>query len=132
MKKNIFKVKNLHLWLSSLTVIGVGISYGISPNQILPFFFDFKVETIDLNNIFRAIMGLYLGLAFYWIYGIFKSEHWKNATLICVIFMGGLAFGRIISILFDGIPSLPFSIGTVAEILFMFWGIRNLKKETEI
>ena len=132
MKKNIFKVKNLHLWLSSLTVIGVGISYGISPNQILPFFFDFKVETIDLNNIFRAIMGLYLGLAFYWIYGIFKSEHWKNATLICVIFMGGLAFGRIISILFDGIPSLPFSIGTVVEILFMFWGIRNLKKETEI
>ena len=46
--------------------------------------------------------------------------------------MGGLALGRIISILFDGIPSLPFSIGTVAEILFMFWGIRNLKKETEI
>ena len=132
MKKNIFKVKNLHLWLSSLTVIGVGISYGISPNQILPIFFDFKVETIDLNNVFRAIMGLYLGLAFYWIYGIFKSEHWKNATLISVIFMGGLALGRIISILFDGIPSLPFSIGTVAEILFMFWGIRNLKKETEI
>ena len=132
MKKNIFKIKNLHLGLSSITVINVGLTYGISPNQILPFFFDFKVETIDLNNVFRAIMGLYLGLAFYWMYGIFKSEHWKNATLISVIFMGGLAFGRIISILLDGIPSLPFTIGTVAEILFMFWGIRNLKKEAEI
>ena len=41
--------------------------------------------------------------------------------------MGGLAFGRITSILLDGIPSIPFSIGTVLEILFMIWGIVNLK-----
>jgi hypothetical protein len=129
MKESIFKVKNLHLGLSSLTVIGVGLSYGVSPNNILSFFFDFKVDSVDLNNVFRAIMGLYLGLAIYWIIGIFKSEYWRNATLISVIFMGGLAFGRIISLLFDGIPSLPFSIGTVLEIVFMIWGIRNLKTE---
>jgi hypothetical protein len=132
MKTSIYKFKNLHLGLSSLTVIGVGLTYGISPNQILPFFFDFKVESIDLNNVFRAIMGLYLGLAFYWLFGVFKTEYWRNATLISVIFMGGLAFGRIISIILDGIPSLPFSIGTILEILFMFWGIKNLKKEAKL
>ncbi len=115
--------------MSSLTVIGVGFTYGICPNRILPFFFDFEVNSIDLNNVFRAIMGLYLGLAFYWLIGIFKPEYWRNATLICIIFMGGLAFGRIISIILDGIPSLPFSIGTILEILLMFWGIRNLKKD---
>jgi hypothetical protein len=129
MKNNILKVKNLHLGLSSLTIIGVGLAYGINPNKILPFFFDFKVESVDLNNVFRAIMGLYLGLGMYWIIGIFKPEHWRNATIISTIFMGGLAFGRIISILLDGIPSSPFSIGTVLEILFMTWGIRNLKNE---
>jgi hypothetical protein len=132
MKNSIYKLKNLHLGLSSLTVIGVGLAYGISPGQILPFFFDFKVDSVDLNNVFRAIMGLYLGLAIYWIFGIFKTEYWKNATLISVIFMGGLAFGRIISILLDGIPSLPFSIGTILEILFMFWGITNLKKKAKL
>ena len=128
MKSSIFKFKNLHLGLCSLIVTGVGFAYGISPNKILPFFFDFNVDSIDLNNVFRAIMGLYLGLAFYWIIGIFKPEYWRNATLICIIFMGGLAFGRIVSIIFDGIPSLPFSIGTILEILFMFWGIENLNK----
>ena len=126
-KNNVFKVKNLHLGLTSLTVIGVGLTYGIYPNKILPFFFDFEVESIDLNNVFRAIMGLYLSLGSYWIFGIFKPVHWKSATLISTIFMGGLAFGRITSILLDGIPSIPFSIGTVLEILFMIWGIVNLK-----
>jgi hypothetical protein len=129
MQNSIFKVKNLHLGLTSLTVIGVGLSYGISPNKVLPFFFDFKVESVDLNNVFRAIMGLYLGLAIYWMIGIFKLEHWWNATLISTIFMGGLAFGRIISIIIDGIPSAPFSIGTALEIIFMIWGIHNLTSQ---
>jgi hypothetical protein len=127
MKNDVFKVKNLHLGLSSLIVIAVGLAYGINSSKVLPFFFDFKVESIDLSNVFRALMGLYLGLATYWIIGIFKIKHWRNATLMSTIFMGGLAFGRIISIIFDGIPSFAFSIGTVLEIMFMIWGIRNLK-----
>jgi hypothetical protein len=132
MKNNIFKVRNVHLELTSLTVIGVGLTYGINPSKILPFFFDFKVESIDLNNIFRAIMGLYLGLAIYWIIGVFKPEHWQDTTLISTIFMGGLAFGRIISILIDGIPSATFSIGIVLEIIFMIWGIYNLTTEKKL
>lgn len=119
----------MHLGLTSLTVIGVGLSYGISPNKVLPFFFDFKVQTIDLNNVFRAIMGLYIGFAMYWIIGIVKPEYWRNATLVSIIFMGGLAFGRIISIIVDGIPSAPFSIGTALEIIFMIWGIYNLTSQ---
>jgi len=127
-RTNNLKIKNLHLIVTSLTVIGVGLTYGIYPNKISPCFFDFKVESIDLNHVFRAIMGLYLGLAIYWIIGIFKPEHWKNATITSAIFMGGLAFGRIISILIDGIPSIAFSIGTVLEVLFMIWATWNLKK----
>lgn len=118
--------------MSSLIVIGDGLVYGIRHSKILHLILDFKVESNDLNNVFRAIMGLYLGLAAYWIIEIFKVEHWRNATLICTIFMGGLAFGRIISILFDGVPSLVFSDGTILEILFMIWGIRNLKIENKL
>ena len=129
MKSNILIIKNFHLGLSSLIVIGVGLTYGINPNKILPFFFDFKVESVDLKHVFRTIMGLYVGLSVYWIIGILKPVHWKNATYICTIFMGGLAFGRIISIIIDGIPSLAFSIGTVLEIGLMIWGMSNLKVE---
>jgi hypothetical protein len=73
-------------------------------------------------------MGLYLGLVSYWIVGIYKAEHWKNSTLTCTLFMGGLAIGRIISIIIDGIPSLAFSFETLAEIIFMLWGILSLRK----
>jgi len=119
--------KNLHLGVSSCAILLVGLTYGIYPTKVLPLLFDFNVESLDLKNVFRAIMGLYLGMGIYWILGITKSYYWRTATLTNVIFMGGLAFGRIISLLADGIPSISFTIGLVLEIFFMLWGIRNLK-----
>ena len=56
-----------------------------------------------------------------------KANHWRSATLTNILFMGGLAFGRILSLLFDGI-SAPFTKGLILELLFTFWGIYNLKK----
>ena len=128
MQNNTKFMKNLHLGISSFVIIIVGLIYGINPSKISPLFFDFKVESIDLNNIFRAIMGLYLGMAIYWIIGILKPSQWRNATLINIIFMGSLAFGRILSLMIDGI-SVPFSKGLILELCFMIWGIYNLKKE---
>jgi hypothetical protein len=95
--------------------------------MVLPFLFDFKVESVDLNHVFRAMMGLYLGFATYWIIGIYKLEHWRHATLSNIVFMGGLGLGRMVSIIVDGMPSVAFLIGTVVEILFMLWGVLNLK-----
>lgn len=131
MSYRIFCIRNLHLGISATIVGIVGLSYGICPSILLPFLFDFKVESVDLSHVFRAMMGLYLGFASFWIIGIFKFEHWRNATLSNIIFMGGLAFGRMVSILVDGIPSVLFLIGTVMEILFMLWGILNLKIESK-
>jgi Skp family chaperone for outer membrane proteins len=41
MIKSILKTKNIHLGMASVTVFFVGFSYGICPNKIMPFFFDF-------------------------------------------------------------------------------------------
>ncbi|PCJ98323.1 MAG: hypothetical protein COA50_02125 [Flavobacteriaceae bacterium] len=125
------KVRNsiiLHLAISAAIVIVVGLIYGIYPSKIMPLVFDFKVESLELKNMLRAIMGLYLGLGIYWVIGIIKPAHWRTATLTNVIFMGGLAFGRTISTLFDGI-SEQFTTALVLEILLMIWGIQNLKKD---
>jgi len=130
MLKNTKLSKNLHLGMASFVIILVGLIYGTNPSKILPLFFNFKVESIDLISFFRAIMGLYLGMAIYWIIGIFKSSHWRNATLTNVIFMGSLAFGRILSILVDGI-SIPYFKGLLLELFFMIWGIYNLKNEVK-
>lgn len=73
-------------------------------------------------------MGLYLAMAVYWIVGIRKPEHWKGATISVIVFMSGLAFGRTLSLVLDGIPTINIIIGLVAEIIFAVWGILSLKK----
>ena len=119
-------VKNLQLGASTSIVLTIGLVYGLNPNKILPYVFGFEVQDLELKNIFRAIMGLYWALGTFWITGIMKPKHWRTATLINVLFMGGLAFGRIVSTIFDGI-SEQFIVGLILELIFMVWGIYNLK-----
>ena len=121
-------IRNLHLGLSAVIVFGVALIYGLNPAKILPLIFDFDVEDLELKNIFRAIMGLYIGFAIYWIIGIRKVEYWRSATVSNIIFMGGLALGRIISTVLDGI-STQYTIGLILELIAMVWGIYNLKRD---
>ncbi|CAL2055747.1 conserved membrane hypothetical protein [Tenacibaculum sp. 190524A05c] len=121
------KMKNLQLLISAIVVIAVSFVYGFNPSEILPAVFGFEVTAIDLKNIFRAIMGLYIFFGVFWIVGIVKSRFWEAATLSNILFMGGLASGRIISTFADGI-SKQFLIGAFLELIMMFWGINNLKK----
>jgi len=124
--------KNVHLAISAIFIIIISLAYGLFPNRILPKLFDFKVESIDLKHVFRATMGLYLGMVVLWLIGIFKPSHWRIATISNVLFMSGLALGRIISLIMDGIPSLSFSIGLALELTLALWGIKNLNKFGEL
>jgi hypothetical protein len=120
--------KNLHLAVSVLLIVPVALVYGLLPGKILPGLFDFTIHTTDLSIIFRATMGLYLGMAVFWIMGIVKSKTWVAATTANIFFMGGLAIGRIVSLLLDGSPNVYFLTGLFVELLLALWGIRNLKK----
>jgi len=126
--KTTFLLKNLHLIISVLIVVPVAFVYGIIPDKALPVFLDFKVETTDLNNVFRAIMGLYLAFSVLWILGVFKSNYWYAATLSNMLFMLGLACGRIVSLLLDGMPSLVFFVGTIDELILALYAFYQLKK----
>ncbi len=122
------KKQHFHLILSIAIVVPVAITYGLMPEGILQEVLHFKVEATNLANIFRAIMGLYLGMATFWIIGILYPTYWKAATLVNILFMGGLAFGRIISMVVDGQPSIIFSAGVIGELVLAGWGVYNLKK----
>ncbi|SEC86375.1 protein of unknown function [Tenacibaculum sp. MAR_2009_124] len=123
--------KNAHLIVSAIIVIAAAFMYGLNPETILPMVFEFKVEVLELKNIFRAVMGLYLAFASYWFFGVFNLTHWKYATITNVLFMGGLVFGRVVSTLFDGV-SLQYSIGLLGELILLFWGIYNIRTKTDI
>ena len=123
---NVIKNKYLQLLLSTIIVFVVSFIYGGHPEKWLPTIFNFEVQNLELKNIFRAIMGLYLAFALYWALGIKNERYWAGATISNIVFMGGLAFGRLISTLFDG-WSTQFGIGMVLEFFMMLWGIWNLK-----
>ena len=98
--KKLLQINNLHLTISSIIVIPIAFFYGFAP-EIL-----FHVNVVDLNehSIFKAIMGIYLAFGTLWIFGIYKNELWQTATVCNMLFMFGLAFGRIFSFFIDGFP----------------------------
>ena len=104
--------KNISLIISVFIAVPIGIIYGFKPNLL----FDIQLQTIDEHNVFKAIMGLYFGFSLLWILGIFKNNLWQMAIVSNFIFMLGLAFGRITSLIFDGIPSMIFVLGILGEV----------------
>lgn len=118
--------QKLHLLVSTIVIALVGLAYGLHPSYALPFIFDFNINSTDLKSILRATMGLYLAMAALWFAGIQNPKLWRTATLANVFFMFGLAFGRMLSSLMDGAPSMPFLIGLGVELVLGFWGLSNL------
>lgn len=119
--------KNLHLWLSGIIVIIAGVVYGGYPSYLIPLIFGFEVNALDLQNILRAVMGIYIGIGAFWLLGASKPAYWKSATICNLLFMGGISFGRIVSTLFDGV-SVLLTPALILELLFFGWGLYNLKK----
>ncbi len=123
--------KNLNLLLSGIIVIIAGIVYGGYPTYIMPQLLGFEVVDLELKNMLRAVMGIYMGVGLFWVIGSFKAKLWYGATVCNVLFMGGISFGRIVSTVFDGISPL-FTPALFLELLFFGWGLYNLKKYTKI
>ena len=121
-------MKNLHLIISAIVMITIAFTYGIAPGASLPMLFDFRVETIDLHNIFRAIMSLYIGMIMIWVFGIFRPRYWETASIVNIVFMSGLAIGRFISFAADGIPSITLVIGFFMEAFLAAFSYFNWKK----
>ena len=122
--KNDF-IRKIHLIISVAIVIPVGLLYGFYPD----FKFDLHPVTLDEFSFFKAIMGLYLGFAFLWGLGVFKTTLWKTAIISNIIFMLGLGFGRLISLLVDGTPGFGYTVGTFAELFLGFYGVWVLRRK---
>jgi hypothetical protein len=120
-------LKNLHLIISSIIVFPGAIIYGFQSDLL----FDAPINTMDQATIFKAVMGLYLGFGSLWITGIFRTKYWKTATISNMLFMLGLGFGRIISLIVDGIPSTIFVLGLFGELILGFYALYTLRKQFE-
>ncbi len=126
-------MNRLFLLSASSGLIVIALAYGLMPAQSLPFLFDIDPTPINVTHIFRAVMGLYLGFAMLWLVGAFNQKYQLSALYSLVVFMVGLAFGRLLSMTLDGVPNglllfylfLEFGFGILGVIL-----IKNTEKNT--
>ena len=118
----------LYLLISAGGVFLAALSYGLAPHLVLPIALDVTVDGTDMTHIFRAIMGLYLGMAVFWLLGAFRESLTRSAVLAVIFFMVGLAAGRLLSIVIDG-PASSLLLGYAAlEIAIGLWGIFVLRR----
>jgi hypothetical protein len=122
------KPKKIHLIIASIIVVPGAIIYGFQSTLL----FNAPITTLDHATIFKAIMGLYLGFGTLWLLGIFNQKYWKTATLSNMIFMLGLGFGRIVSLITDGTPSTIFVVGLLGELILGFYALYQLKKNSNL
>lgn len=111
-----------------MIVVPTALVYGFSPATLFPQYLDIQVATIDLSNFMRAIMCFYIGVSIIWFLGIFKTNYWKLATQLNLLFMSTLATGRLLSMLLDGMPSGGYIFGVIAELLLAIFALYQLRR----
>ncbi len=98
-------IRQIFLLITAIGLIPIALSYGLLPQKSLSYLFDIELSNINGSHIFRAVMGLYFALLSFWIVGAFKVQLRQAALYSLTVFMFGLAIGRVLSIVVDGIPS---------------------------
>ena len=118
MSKAPFSIKTrAFLIFCAIGLAPIALGYGAQPSISLDALFDITVDTINLTHIMRAIMGLYLGMVVIWVWGAFQQRMTAPALVSCAVFMLGLAAGRILSFILDGMPHLLLVLSAVVESL---------------
>jgi hypothetical protein len=98
-------------------LVPIALGYGAKPSASLDVLFGITVDTTNLTHIMRAVMGLYLGMVVIWVWGAFKKQMAAPALVSCAVFMLGLAAGRILSFVIDGMPHWLLVVYAVLEIV---------------
>jgi len=121
-------VRQVFLIITAIGLFPIALSYGLVPQKSLKYLFDISVSDTNTIHIFRAVMCLYLALISFWIIGVLKVQFRQAALYSLIVFMLGLAAGRILSIIIDGIPHWILNVYLILEISFGTLGILLVKK----
>ena len=109
--------ESFFLLFIAVGVFPASLGYGLNPKDFLPILYGIEVETNNLANIFRAVMGLYIGCVALWVVGAFNKNLTTPALWCLVVFMFGIGLGRALSMALDGLPDTIFIFFMVFEFI---------------
>lgn len=118
------------LLLASIGLFPIALSYGLVPSKSVTYLLGFPVEGTNNIHVFRAVMGLYLANLCFWLAGFANVQFRLPALWTLLIFMGGLAAGRILSLIIDGVPSFVLIFYLLAELFFAVLAFVAIRKHT--
>ena len=119
----------LYLLVVAAILVPPALSYGIDPATVLPQTMNIAVEGTDQTEMLRAVMGLYLGMSTFSAIAAFKPEWRYVAAVWAVFFLYSIAFGRILSLILDGVPSRILIFYMIVELSFGTIGLFLLARE---
>ena len=109
--------ESFFLLFISIGVFPAALGYGFNPKELLPVLYGIEVADNNLSNIFRAVMGLYIGCVLLWIFGAFNKSLTAPALWCMFVFMLGIGLGRALSLILDGIPDTIFVFFMIFEFI---------------
>ena len=83
--------RQVYLLVCAVGIVPIALSYGLFPQASLGLLFGLELPDPDGVHIFRAVMGLYLALAVFWLAGYARPKLRQAAIWSAVVFMLGLA-----------------------------------------
>lgn len=99
------RLQSAFLLVIAAGLIPIALAYGVVPAKSLPWLFGIDAQNVPTRHIFRAVMGLYLGLICFWVTGAFNPTLRIPALWSLFVFATGLALGRLGSFALDGWPN---------------------------
>jgi hypothetical protein len=121
------QLKKAFLIGAFVAVTIIALLYGVSPTWFAATFLGVTDLNLNFAHILRAIAGLYLALAAFWVYAAFNDKYRDAALLTTILFAGGLAAGRCVSLILDGQPApvlLIYLAMEFAVVLVAYWVFR--------
>jgi hypothetical protein len=118
------QIKRAFLIFSFVAVTIFALLYMISPTWYAATFLGIPDLNINIAHILRALAGLYMALAAFWLYAAINEKCVDAAILTAILFAGGLAAGRCVSLIFDGRPAFMLMTYLAAElgvVLIGYW-----------
>ncbi len=119
--------ESVFLLVAAAGLTPIALAYGLLPATTVPMLYGVEIDSVNIVHIFRAVMGLYLAMVIFWVMGATREPLRLAALYSLVVFMGGLAMGRLLSLLVDGIPVAPLVIYLVLEVGFALVGLKLAK-----
>lgn len=110
------RAQRLFLLAMSLGLLPFALSYGALPEASLPWLYGIEEPDLPTQHVFRAVMGLYLGMIALWFGGFLRADLRLPALWSLFVFVTGIALGRALSLALDGWPQPILVFYLVAEI----------------